>query len=81
MLSGSLKAIVCQQLIPKCNGGGRVAAMEIMLMNSSMSGIIREGKTSQIRSFLMMGRSEGMQTLDLHLAYLLHTRQISMNVA
>ena len=47
----------------------------------SMSGIIREGKTSQIRSFLMMGRSEGMQTLDLHLAYLLHTRQISMSVA
>lgn len=81
LLSGSLKAIVCQQLVPRCNGCGRVAAMEIMLMNSSMSGIIREGKTSQIRSFLMMGRSEGMQTLDLHLAYLLHTRQISLSVA
>ncbi len=81
LLSGSLRAIICQQLLPRCNGGGRVAAMEIMIMNSSMSGIIREGKTSQIRSFLMMGRSEGMQTLDLHLAHLLHTRQISLNVA
>ncbi|MGM9998122.1 MAG: type IV pilus twitching motility protein PilT [Candidatus Bruticola sp.] len=80
LLSGSLRAVICQQLLPRC-GGGRVAAMEIMIMNSSMSGIIREGKTSQIRSFLMMGRSEGMQTLDLHLAYLLHNRMISMNIA
>lgn len=81
LLSGALRAIICQQLLPRSNGDGRVAAMEIMLMNSSMSGIIREGKTSQIRSFLMMGRAEGMQTLDLHLAYLVHTKQISMSVA
>ena len=80
LLSGSLRAIVCQQLLPNTRGG-RVAAMEIMLMNGSMAGIIREGKTSQIRSFLMMGRAEGMQTMDLHLAHLVHNREISMDTA
>ena len=80
LLSGSLRAIVCQQLLPNTRGG-RCAAMEIMLMNGSMAGIIREGKTSQIRSFLMMGRAEGMQTMDLHLAHLVHNREISMDTA
>ncbi|MBQ7528347.1 PilT/PilU family type 4a pilus ATPase [bacterium] len=80
LLSGCLKAVVCQQLIPKLSGG-RIAAMEIMIVNTSLAGIIRDGRISQVRSFLMMGRSEGMQTLDLHLAYLLHNRQISREMA
>lgn len=80
LLSGSLRAVICQQLLPRISGG-RVAAMEIMLVNSAMSGIIREGKTSQIRSFLMMGRSEGMQTLDCHLSHLFHLKEISMETA
>jgi len=80
LLSGSLKAVVCQQLLPR-KSGGRVAAMEIMLVNMGIAGLIREGKTSQIGSFLLMGRSEGMQTLDLHLVDLLQTNQISLEVA
>ncbi len=80
LLSGSLKAVVCQQLLPR-KSGGRVAAMEIMLVNMGIAGLIREGKTSQIGSFLLMGRSEGMQTLDLHLVDLLQSNQISLEVA
>ncbi|MGI5843209.1 MAG: type IV pilus twitching motility protein PilT [Candidatus Xenobium sp.] len=80
LLSGSLKAVVCQQLLPR-KSGGRVAAMEIMLVNMGIAGLIREGKTSQIGSFLLMGRSEGMQTLDLHLVELLQSKQISLEVA
>ena len=80
LLSGSLRAVVCQQLLPNLSGG-RVAAMEIMIVNTGLSGCIREGKNTQIRSFLMMGRSEGMQTLDLHLSHLVHIREISMETA
>lgn len=80
LLSGSLKAVVCQQLLPR-KSGGRVAAMEIMLVNMGIAGLIREGKTSQIGSFLLMGRSEGMQTLDLHLVDLLQSNQISLEIA
>ena len=46
-----------------------------------IANVIREGKTSQIGSFLLMGRSEGMQTLDLHLVELLQSKQISLEVA
>jgi len=58
-----------------------VAAMEIMLVTQGIAGLIREGKTSQIGSFLLMGRAEGMQTLDLHLVNLLQNSQITLEVA
>ena len=80
LLSGTLKAVVCQQLLPRM-AGGRVAAMEIMLVNMGIAGLIREGKTSQMGSFLLMGRSEGMQTLDLHLVDLLVSGEIGREVA
>ncbi len=80
LLSGALRAVICQQLLPRA-GGGRVAAMEIMRVNMSVAGLIREGKTSQLRTFMMMGRDEGMQTLDLHLSYLVHKHEIAMETA
>lgn len=80
LLSSALKAVVCQQLVAR-KEGGRVAAMEILLVNYSIAGMIREGKMNQIRSYIMMGRSEGMQTLDLHLAHLLHIGEVSMETA
>lgn len=66
-LSQSLRGVVAQQLLKKADGSGRVAALEIMFVNEGIRSLIREGKTSQLPSFLIMGREEGMQTLDNHL--------------
>jgi twitching motility protein PilT len=63
MLSESLKAVVTQTLCKKV-GGGRVAAREVLLANSAVSNLIREGKTFQLASTMQTGRGQGMQTLN-----------------
>ena len=69
-LSGSLKAVLSQTLLPKKTGEGRCMAMEIMTVTPGISNLIREGKTSQIYSAIQTGRKEGMQTLEASLAEL-----------
>ncbi len=63
MLSESLKGVIAQNLCRKI-GGGRVAALEILLINSAISNLIREGKTFQIPSMMQVGRSQGMVALN-----------------
>jgi len=63
MLSESLKGVVAQTLLKK-KGGGRVAALEILVVNHAISNLIREGKTFQIPSMMQTGRGIGMQTLN-----------------
>ncbi|NDD29265.1 MAG: type IV pilus twitching motility protein PilT [Proteobacteria bacterium] len=63
-LSQSLRGVVAQQLLKKADGSGRVAALEIMVVNEGLRALIREGKTAQMSSFIMMGKDEGMQSLD-----------------
>ncbi len=70
LLGESLKGVVCQQLLKKV-GGGRVAAMEILLGNSAVSNLIREGKTFQIPSIMQTAKGDGMQLMDQHLKELL----------
>ena len=63
MLSESLKGVITQTLCKKV-GGGRVAAMEILIATSSVANLIREGKTFQIPSMMQTGKGVGMQTLN-----------------
>ena len=63
MLSESLKGVVAQTLLKK-KGGGRVAALEILVVTSAIANLIREGKTFQIPSAMQVGRGLGMQTLN-----------------
>ncbi len=63
MLSTSLKGIVAQNLLKK-KGGGRVAALEVLIVNPAVSALIREAKTSQIMSIMQTGRKEGMTLLN-----------------
>ena len=63
MLSESLKGVVAQSLLKK-KGGGRVAALEIMVVTSALANMIREGKTFQINSIMQTGRGLGMQTIS-----------------
>ncbi len=63
MLSESLKAVISQSLIKK-QGGGRVAAHEIMIGTPAIRNLIREGKVPQMYSAIQTGQGLGMQTLD-----------------
>jgi twitching motility protein PilT len=63
MLSESLKGVIAQSLLPK-KGGGRVAAMEVLIITHAISNMIREGKTFQIGSAMQTGKAQGMVTLN-----------------
>jgi twitching motility protein PilT len=80
MLSESLRGVVSQILCRK-EGGGRVAAIEIMVVNSAISNLIREAKTFQLKSTIQTGKNLGMQTMDQALMDLLQTKKISAEEA
>jgi twitching motility protein PilT len=63
MLSESLRAVISQTLLKK-NGGGRIAAHEIMLGTPAIRNLIREDKVPQMYSVIQTGQSHGMQTMD-----------------
>lgn len=75
-LSNTLEAVIAQQLCPRI-GGGRVAAIEIMIATSAVRNLIREGKTYQIYSALETGAQFGMQTMDKVLADLCKAGKIT----
>ena len=63
MLSESLQAVISQTLLKK-NGGGRVAAHEIMIGTPAIRNLIRENKVAQMYSAIQTGAAQGMVTLD-----------------
>jgi twitching motility protein PilT len=63
MLSESLRGVIAQTLCRKI-GGGRAAALEVLIINSAISNLIREGKTFQIPSMMQVGKAQGMITLN-----------------
>ena len=63
MLSESLQAVISQTLMKK-NGGGRIAAHEIMIGTAAIRNLIREDKVAQMYSAIQPGGALGMQTLD-----------------
>ncbi|MCW8932771.1 MAG: type IV pilus twitching motility protein PilT [Gammaproteobacteria bacterium] len=76
MLSESLRAVISQTLMKK-NGGGRIAAHEIMIGTPAIRNLIREGKIAQMYSAIQTGQGIGMQTLDQCLKVLLSQGLIS----
>ena len=75
-LANSLEAVVAQQLLPML-GGGRCAAIEIMVATAAIRNLIREGKTYQIMSAIETGTQYGMQPMDKTLADMHKTGMIS----
>jgi twitching motility protein PilT len=67
-----LVAVVSQALLPRASGKGRIGAFEIMLATPAVSNLIREGKTFELPSIMLMSKSIGMQTLDEDLASLVN---------
>ena len=80
MLSESLEAVISQLLLAK-EGGGRVAAFEIMIGTRAVRNLIREGKIAQMYSSIQTGSAVGMQTLDQNLNYLVGQGVIRKDVA
>ena len=66
-LSNMLMAICSQRLVPAI-AGGRVVAAEIMVANSAVRALIRDGKTHQLDTAIQTGAEQGMQTMDRTLA-------------
>lgn len=81
-LSLTLEGIVCQALLPRADGRGRVPAMEILIPNAAIRNLIREDKVHQIYSMMQTGQDiHGMQTFNQSLATLYHRRQITLETA
>ncbi|MBV1816926.1 type IV pilus twitching motility protein PilT [Clostridium cochlearium] len=80
-LATVLKGIVSQQLVPRKDGDGRIAALEIMIANNAIQNMIREGKVHQIESSIQTGIKYGMKTMDMTLAELYKKELISYDNA
>jgi twitching motility protein PilT len=64
MLAASLRGVVAQLLLKRADGTGRIAVNEILVSNSAVSAIIREGATQKLQDVIVAGKSEGMQFMD-----------------
>lgn len=81
-LSYVLIGVVCQQLLPRIGGKGRVLASEILLPNDAVRNLIREDKLHQIYSQMQIGQREhGMQTMNQSLAQLVRRGLVSQEDA
>jgi twitching motility protein PilT len=81
-LSFVLEGILCQSLLPRANGQGRVLALEILVPNSAIRNLIREDKVHQIYSAMQTGQAQfGMQTFNQSLATLYLKKQITLPLA
>ncbi|MBI4884413.1 MAG: type IV pilus twitching motility protein PilT [Actinobacteria bacterium] len=80
MLAGSLQGVISQRLLP-AEGGGRVAAYEVLMANDAVRNLLREGKTRQLRNTMISGQQEGMQTIEMDLARLVSSGMLSFETA
>ena len=81
MLSTSLRGVVSQQLIPKPDKQGRVAALEILINTPAVSNLIRQGKMDQLENAMQSGSATGMRLMDMAIQALFDAKQISGNEA
>jgi twitching motility protein PilT len=81
-LSFVLEGVLCQALMPRANGPGRVMALEVMVPNAAIRNLIREDKIHQIYSAMQVGQDKfGMQTMNQSLANAYQRRLVSLEDA
>ncbi len=76
-LAGVLEGVIAQQLMPRSDTSGRVAAFEVLLANNAVRNLIREGKSFQLPSIIQTSKKEGMQTMDDAITNIFYRNQIS----
>ena len=79
-LAMNLRGIICQRLVPKENGG-RVAVVEILLNTPRVQELISQGAVQELKTAMLKGGREGMQTFDIHLLELVQAKQVSEETA
>lgn len=77
MVSESLRGIVCQQLIPRKDGHGRMLALEVLVNNPAVGNLIREAKTFMLPGVMQTGKKLGMKLMDDSLQELLDQGMIT----
>ncbi|OGR02134.1 MAG: type IV pili twitching motility protein PilT [Deltaproteobacteria bacterium RIFOXYA12_FULL_61_11] len=80
LLSEGLKGVIAQNLLRR-TGGGRVAALEVMVGTPAVNNLIRENKVFMIKSSIQTGKSLGMQTMDQSLLDLVQRRLVAVEEA
>lgn len=80
-LSVTLEAVLCQALVPKRDGMGRVVAMEVMLGIPAVGNLIREGKTYQLPNVIQTNANLGMRTRDQALKALYESGIVTFEAA
>ena len=80
-LSNTLAAIIYQQLLPRREGRGRVAAFEVLLNTLAVQNLIKEGKTRQLRNVLETGSKDGMNTMERSLGELVRAGLVDFGLA
>ena len=84
-MAGSLRAIVAQKLVPRADGQGRVAALEILICTPTVSKAIEDGSFTDLYHHMNEGSYWGMQTMNQSLVKYVKagiiTEQTAMNYA
>lgn len=80
-LAGMIQGIIAQTLIPRADGKGRVAAVEVMIGTDAIRNLIRSAKINMMETTMAAGARDGMCTLNVSLANLYKTGQISYETA
>jgi twitching motility protein PilT len=81
MVSESLRGIVSQQLVPKADGTGRVAALEVMVNTPAVAALIRDSKTFMLPGVIQTGKRLGMKLMDDSLLELMEAGTITPHEA
>jgi len=81
VLATTLRVVICQQLVPRIDGKGRVLATETLVVNSIVRALIRENKLHQIPVMMKNGTEQGMSTMNQSLARLVRQRIVSQDIA
>jgi twitching motility protein PilT len=82
-LADALQAVISQRLLPRADGKGRVAAVEVMIVTSTIRDLIRDrNRVGEIKDYIAEGRDQyGMQTFDQHLMELIDSQTVTFEVA
>lgn len=80
MLASTLKGVVAQNLLRR-REGGRLAALEVLVVNQAVAALIRDSKHSQIMSIMQTAKKEGMTLLNQELARLVKLRTVEADEA
>src|SRR5690606_35934449 len=80
-LAAVLIGVIAQRLLPRADGSGRIAAMEVLVGTPAVANLIRTEKVHQIRSMMQTGKAQGMQTMEMALREMVRQGVSTMEVA